>query len=330
MAIHPSYPGLEVTIVVNGNQAKEYDDGSDPDPNTTKRYVESITGAAFHVNFIFRKPFPASRPVSARLFVDGQQLSSKTMLTQGVVDQDGERYSIQGAPSYVNSVPALQEFRFSSLKSTESGDEPITEDMIRDLRSIGTISVQLRAQNRLDTSVEKPTIETYNEKAAKGNVISHMVGLGPAKAIEGYKISHPKFWGRKARFTTVYEKDEKPFLVFDFHYRSLDALKSLHIIPRTAEPVVPMDIENVNVGDLAPAEMQRLLVRLQEQHRARTETAQSQIKTERFRSIKTENGRSAGDDTDQDELEITGARPVQRRGPGRRLPQDNDVVIELD
>jgi hypothetical protein len=129
MAIHPSFPGLEVTIVVNGNQSKEYDDGSDPGPNTTKRYIESTTGASFHFKFDFRKPFSTTRQVAAKIFIDGQYSAGQVVLGQQMISQNRTQSDILGSRTYINSQPATREFTFSSLESAESGSETITEDM---------------------------------------------------------------------------------------------------------------------------------------------------------------------------------------------------------
>ncbi|PVH91482.1 hypothetical protein DM02DRAFT_663953 [Periconia macrospinosa] len=81
MAIHSSYLGREMTIVINGNLFEGYDDASAALGLTlTKRYVELITGAVFHVNFVSRKAFPASYPVVVRVIINDQQIISEVVL----------------------------------------------------------------------------------------------------------------------------------------------------------------------------------------------------------------------------------------------------------
>ena len=59
MAILPSLPGLEVTVLVNGNALQEYDDADFDESNQNTRemskYVASVAGAEFSISLRFTK-----------------------------------------------------------------------------------------------------------------------------------------------------------------------------------------------------------------------------------------------------------------------------------
>lgn len=76
MAVLSKYPGLEVTVVVNGQPLQEYndDDGENPQSSAVTKYVEAQSGARFWVEFRFKPPFPVYYGVQVLLSIDGKAL----------------------------------------------------------------------------------------------------------------------------------------------------------------------------------------------------------------------------------------------------------------
>jgi hypothetical protein len=73
MAILDSLPGVEITVVVNGEDLHEYQDTDmEDEENTVTKYVEAVTGANFAIKITMPKGFAFGGDcLSFRVKVDG-------------------------------------------------------------------------------------------------------------------------------------------------------------------------------------------------------------------------------------------------------------------
>ncbi|CAI6333665.1 unnamed protein product [Periconia digitata] len=332
MAILPLHPGLEVTIAVDGKQSKEYNAGSDTTVN--KRFIEAETGKTFGVNIRFSPPFPLRYAVAAYVTVDDNLRENKIIWAKYLYSPQG--FSIDGVNYHVNSRAYLKPFRFSVLKSVEDSGEPLTEDDVRKLQSVGIITVELLFIDRVvpnsakpqDILVEKKALGTYNEKAAKGNVISH--AASEAQSTQEYD-----------RISGIQYVDSNiPFATFHFHYRSLEALKSLDIVPRTPDPPNLMDVDEEHLQTLDRTDLHRMIHHWQRQGRARSSTQDGALQDEgrqqrSQREIQSKKSaiKSEGSDSNiktEDNSEQPTSRPSKRQKIGKERVVEGRIVIELD
>lgn len=117
MAIHPSVPGLEAIIEVDGKPAKEYEDDPDPDERCVKRFVESKTGARFAVNLRFKHAFPKNHSVRLCLSVDGVLMNHHILSPQTLHEKSSQSFS--GVWSRMEDAEFFTKFQFSSLQSSK-------------------------------------------------------------------------------------------------------------------------------------------------------------------------------------------------------------------
>lgn len=107
MAVLEEVPGLEVHIAVGDDILQEYQDRSAKvSEKTVERYVEAQSNAQFELRYQFKKPFPADRPVSMIVTIDGKDVDEpmirpfelfnpKGHASRGPVSQMGERWVVQ-------------------------------------------------------------------------------------------------------------------------------------------------------------------------------------------------------------------------------------------
>jgi hypothetical protein len=113
MAVLPSYPGLTVEILVDGEPLPEYDgDEGDRAYDTKTTYVEARTNAEFSVRYTFEPGF-MSPHLSVEVIVDGTTIgyvfcASKDLLRGATHTVVGRNFNI-GDRAYV------QKLRFSEL-----------------------------------------------------------------------------------------------------------------------------------------------------------------------------------------------------------------------
>jgi hypothetical protein len=76
IAIYPDQPGLTVQIEANDVPLREYDDLELlSNSRTVTKYVESQSGVAFRISYIFANPFPFNRDIGVEIHVDGHLIA---------------------------------------------------------------------------------------------------------------------------------------------------------------------------------------------------------------------------------------------------------------
>ncbi|KAJ3569844.1 hypothetical protein NPX13_g5947 [Xylaria arbuscula] len=250
MAILKDTRGIEVTVMVSGKKTIEYEADNDRMKSLTKyscptstKYIESKDNAKFTIAQVLSCPDPYELPV----------------------------------PIFPNTDRVI-------LLKTRSVDDSNDERLARDLRvvkNLGLITVTVerctthRSRSRAPAARETFSNEkkTFNlsAKSMKGKAISHGTAFSSAQ-----KIRTPR-----SVTTRPLPKDKgRPIAVFNFLYRSKDALQQSLVIPRELPPVAdepksdakrsPIDekkcIRKVDepasraraFDDLSPAERERL------------------------------------------------------------------------
>ena len=123
MAILPSLPGLEVTVLVNGNALQEYDDADFDESNQNTRemskYVASVAGAEFSISLKFTKKIlnQIHPPIELSLSLDGDyvdvslwelsELLEGALLENTATEENGQWYG--------------QKYKFCDLQINEEG-----------------------------------------------------------------------------------------------------------------------------------------------------------------------------------------------------------------
>ncbi|KAF2399127.1 hypothetical protein EJ06DRAFT_549836 [Trichodelitschia bisporula] len=225
MAILPGLPGLNVTIVSNGETLPEYSqpDGDDaPQPRTTVCYIESKAGQYFEIRVQFDEDFTHRKyDINVRPTLDGRALT-------GLVPSRGRLHPVTLASqiSFIDGRWVEQNYMFTNLVTVDdqSGQRSGAQDL-------GKIEVRLHRCEQLDLypgpSEQKYDLEKKSiaEKALKGKAISHSATLGQPKTIK--RPDHVRInW-----IDTL----QHPFATFEFRYRSKRDLETEYIIPRAEE-----------------------------------------------------------------------------------------------
>jgi hypothetical protein len=111
MAVHADVPGLEVQIVVQDQPLREYQDRTaQVSAKTIERYVEAQSHAQFEIRYAFKTPFPADRPVSMIVTIDGKDVDEPLIRPFELFESNG--HSSCGPISKVGSRWTLQKYRF--------------------------------------------------------------------------------------------------------------------------------------------------------------------------------------------------------------------------
>ncbi|KAJ8109122.1 hypothetical protein OPT61_g7689 [Boeremia exigua] len=313
MAIHPDFSGLTAEIVVNGEALQEYAaDDEEQDTKDVTNYVQASSGAYFAIRYVIPQALFTEHSMRALIKIDGVKTRGQVW-NQEFCDEDGITEICNTSAARVNGVDMSQKLHFAELSLVEAS-EKIGKAVQKQMAHLGHISVSfyaienLRRLERLRDEISAlQNFYTVPEKALKGRSVTHSVQLGPLEPRSGVK-----WWD----FDFV-DPQELPFAVFNFKYRSLDALKTLGKIPRTPSPP---PLEDRPVEDLTPTELAELVTR----YRANAARIQ-QVKQERAVGVKRERD-SACDSVGEDEVSIVEERPRKRRN----LPGEGDEVITLD
>ncbi|KAL5120468.1 hypothetical protein ACEQ8H_001486 [Pleosporales sp. CAS-2024a] len=253
MAIHPSFPNLSAKVEVDGQALQEFDDNDTDvgrDRHTVTKYVQVENDCAFAVRIRVPKGVTGNCGVRATLQIDGTKVSKQTIPRAQLLKRDATRVFKQKSGD-VDGAHYTQEFRFSSLQIDEE-DVDVNGQNDQRLKRIGTISVSLNFVDSMTThrlplrksnppearplNPERqpkeilPSLGVLSEKSLKGDSKSHQASLGT-----------PIFRGREetAQTTNRYKLGDV-FAVFCFKYRSIAALKALHVIPDTPSFVTNM------------------------------------------------------------------------------------------
>ncbi|KAK3397455.1 hypothetical protein B0T20DRAFT_355182 [Sordaria brevicollis] len=248
MAILSGYPGLEVTVEIDGQRAKEYDAPADEvearvaetdfysipqvpvqgsEPPYTIKYIESKPGKRFafgldSTNFTIPTPYihPNKHVVQHRCFLDGTS-------TNWNVLPGGKKTT---KSSYTTGSEELgwkrNRFQFSTIEIAEEGDR----DHIDQVKQCGTLVVKL--WHSIDLNFKVPmgprdhpvSISAVSEKVLKGRSVDSRVHFN----------SKPKTYSQDVIQYARVDPEMRPFAVFEFRYRTMEGLMSEGIVPRPA------------------------------------------------------------------------------------------------
>ncbi|KAI9047563.1 hypothetical protein LZ554_008279 [Drepanopeziza brunnea f. sp. 'monogermtubi'] len=263
MAVTPWVPGLTIAVCIDGTALHEYDDDEDVEvkpglggehqaSRTTLKYIESTSDKDFVVKVSLGTTFIMDCPAyHFELFIDGKRMygtvvaqsyyasyfSAGRLIRPLSFDFSG---SIQPAPDIPGRV-FLRSFRFSRIETTLDEDKlkDVAEDS-RFMKEAGEIKILVHRGGEASTGTSQASAirahapAKVHEKSLKGQAKSHTTSLGPAKEPVPMEYSaSEKIDGR-----------EYPRAIYQFKYRSIAALKSLLIVPRTPSPEPPIILDS--------------------------------------------------------------------------------------
>ncbi|KAH7389621.1 hypothetical protein DE146DRAFT_738910 [Phaeosphaeria sp. MPI-PUGE-AT-0046c] len=321
MAVLDEVPGLKVQVMVRDKPLREYDDGGAKVPKyTVERYVEAQTNACFEIRFAFTQPFPRDRAISMLVTIDGRDVDEPLIRPAELFDVHG--HTSIGSVYKSGSTWKVRRYRFRGIEIEENDGSAVSEELKAKLQSVGIITCGFyfldspqpsyrhhKARHGVEVS---PPID---EKALKGDALSHQAILGATETTE--MIDY---------YDAGYADDGYPFATFHFYYRSMDALKDLHIVGRTPETRDLLYDDGGILGQMNREQLQAMCRRLLERDERRT-----RLKRE-LSSPKT----VVGDDNEDPghSLEIEEVRCVDRRAAKRARNREQLVggaeVIVLD
>ncbi|KAK2072985.1 hypothetical protein P8C59_007300 [Phyllachora maydis] len=306
--------GLRASVQIDGIDRPEWDD-PDGEQNgrvpTCNKYVLSeddreytIKCQVTHQNsWLYERPIARRRETGKRrlyidLTIDNKEMQGMLGRPEALFRDAGE--VLAGNPVYNHSDDSISllKFKFARISTVDENTKARVERDVKLAKGLGLITVKIwrvlhdgktwpgnprAAPKGLKTLPEKAL--TLSEKALKGQAISHGTSFRSVPMDGPNLLCDPRFI------------DEEPWAVFNFKYRSKDALRQEMVIPYS--PAASPEPEMGALEDLSPAELRRLAQeRLQ------------QLKTEKRTGVKRE-AASTGND-----LAATRAYKVQKREGG--------------
>ncbi|KAL2032885.1 hypothetical protein VTO58DRAFT_106057 [Aureobasidium pullulans] len=251
MAILDSLPGVEITVVVDGEDLHEYQDADmEDEENTVTKYVEAVTGANFTIKIMVPKKFGFEGTcLSFHVLVDGAEAEHPLIQPRHVRRAPKVR-SVEGARV---SNTHIRKFRFTELETVNDHGFGLPKDLER-VKELGYIRVEVfhktvkNISKRVCKELQKDE-GFISEKAIKGKAISHAHSLDSEQHEDKSTL-----WK-----TQPIIGDEGPRGTFLFHYRSKDSLRQMLIIPRTPSPV---PLRNRPIAELNEQEKAELIEQL--------------------------------------------------------------------
>ncbi|KAI1101993.1 hypothetical protein F4804DRAFT_281533 [Jackrogersella minutella] len=305
MAVLQDVPGVEVTVEIAGRDAVEYDDPDAREQDSTKptssKYIECIDGAKFGIKMVVTEGYEwgyKNHSLSARSYVDGNFIISRVISRKRLIDGRCV-YTEKGNQSYCAQTRQwrLHECKFSAVTTIDDAKKDRVEKDLEISKNLGVIKVEFyRCINHgyketdyagYTKTSHKDAGYELSEKSLKGKAISH-----------GTSFSEPKHMRAPAFVRTVnLDEDNGPIAVFQFHYRSRDALKREMIIPRSPSPADP------DIACMSRAELERLA-----EERLNQLRQDGSVKEERKPIVKRERGQTI-------DLSNENTRPAKSRRP---------------
>ncbi|KAK2047428.1 hypothetical protein LZ31DRAFT_517374 [Colletotrichum somersetense] len=264
MAIIRDFPGVKVTVQVDGRDATEYDDpdGVENDANRnnarwrTSTYVESKDDAFFCIRYQVDNSHRWEGPNHAfalALYVDGKRADAVVCEARKFLNFNPFyvwESTIEGSrqKSTSSGYERLNKFKFSKVTTLDdAANDRVKVDTAKS-KLLGVIEVFIYPLIITGPSRYTNSGYCYNtqndnfeiaEKALKGRAISH----GTSFADGGVVSQRPSV-------TAEYLNNHNPIAAFTFKYRSRDALQKELIIPRSPSPEP--------IAGLSEAEIRRL------------------------------------------------------------------------
>ncbi|KAK3722677.1 hypothetical protein LTR37_002248 [Vermiconidia calcicola] len=312
MAISEDLPGVEVEVTVGGKGLREHEDRDlEEEPRSTIRYIEAISGLTFAISTKLLPHFEFKGDcIMFSISVDGVWTASPVILrTHGKKDR-----SPVTEGKWIAS-DRIAKYRFATLETVSDGHmKPGEATSFKDLGSIVVKCTHGRVHGNTTFAGESANgkVGIVSEKALKGRTLSHQVDFTEAA---------PKTtqWTR----TSPCPREPNPVASFVFCYRSIDALKSMLIIPRTPTPPL---LEDRDITTLSQDELKELQKRAQEFREYKANLAKVKREKSDDNPRRRKKARPNAGDT-QLELDDTDSF---RRASTDTLPTTEREVIELD
>ncbi|KAI1304345.1 hypothetical protein F5Y03DRAFT_406962 [Xylaria venustula] len=266
MAILEDAPGIEVTVQIAGKDAPEYEAGDEkskpldkpPHPTVTK-YIESIDDAEFAVKIVASSEHAwgyKGHVLVCRVYIDGNHIISKFTYESGEIALNSMEAFCTKSQQWKSS-----KLKFSAVSITE---ESHPESLMQDAEAVKNLGlIKVVVERHIKTGhpyvcCEKPLANNkklkFSAKLMKGKAISHgttRVNLIPFSSSK--PIQTPKH-----RQSKRLPEDNGPIAVFQFLYRSKDALQQTLVIPRSPLSPSPPPSSSKAFGELSPVEIERL------------------------------------------------------------------------
>ncbi|KFY91498.1 hypothetical protein V498_05436 [Pseudogymnoascus sp. VKM F-4517 (FW-2822)] len=239
MAILDTLPGVEVSILTNGQTVEEYVDADEVvdgplASKTVVKYIEAISDAEFTVKRTVLDSFRLHKQkVDDLLFqvkLDGKWAAGSFWENANLFAPD--IYQIAGFYNRdATGRSTINHFKFAEVEIVEVADKAKIDQDVKDAAALGQITVDVfRVKVGADTnfrpSLPRQTVSEIAEKAVKGRALSHGTAFGDTKIV-------PQ---RRTVDCDYLDGRDKPLARFVFRYRSKDALRQLLLIPRSPSP----------------------------------------------------------------------------------------------
>ncbi|OAK95675.1 hypothetical protein IQ06DRAFT_329081 [Phaeosphaeriaceae sp. SRC1lsM3a] len=318
MAVLDTVPGLEVQVVVRDQPLHEYEDCDVHVPkDTIERYVEAQTNANFEIRYSFAQPFPTDRAVSMLITIDGNDVDEPLLRPSELFDIKGHTSS---GPVYKSGLWKVRKYRFRGIRIEEHDGQAVSEELKARLKPVGIISCGFyflndpqRSEGHHNARQGIEELPSIDEKALKGDALSHQATLGATETVEEIEF-----------YDAEYANDGQPFATFHFYYRSMDALKDLHIVERTPEPRDLLDDDGGMLGQMNREQLEAMCRSLLKRNELRARLKRELSSPETV----------VGDDNENQHLEIEEVRCVDRRAAKRARNREQlaggTEVIALD
>ncbi|KAF2840592.1 hypothetical protein M501DRAFT_1009862 [Patellaria atrata CBS 101060] len=312
MAVIKGIPGLEISVVVDNDVVEEYDDEEAVRARkSVTKYIEAKSGAYFAVKVNMTNKLQISKKyaVIVNIRMDGQSVKSTFFKAAEYKNANGNSTLLNGVTVHEGSQCVFKKFCFSDVAIGDGDVRHLSGEKKKTIDNLGQISVEVwrgRLGEPKGSSARQFSLKdvgTIPEKALKGRALSHKAGLGPGVPAEP-----------GTSFNMDYIDKDSPFAAFNFKYRSLQALRSLCIVPRSPTPVA---LEDRPIEELNPEELRELLRRERELNAVAGRVKMEGIKRER-EETQEQNG-------EEDEITVLEERP--RKAP--RTSASNTEIIDL-
>ncbi|KAF1921827.1 hypothetical protein BDU57DRAFT_563962 [Ampelomyces quisqualis] len=325
MAILEGVPGLKVQIVVQGQALREYeDDTAQVAENTVERYVEAQDGEQFEISYDFGESFPRNRAVSLIITIDGKDVDLP-IIRQFELHEPGGHVS--SGPVYRDgSSWRVRKYEFAAMTIEEHDDEETPEDLKAKLERVGVITCGFyflensrRSRCFLDARKEMEVLPPVSEKVVKGDALSHQTTLGATEPTD--KLEY---------YDADYADGGEPFATFHFYYRSLAALKDLHIVEHSPDPLDLLYSDDDAVAQLNREQLEAIVRRFRDEADARAHMKR-ESSSETIGGNEDDTGdRRNSSDPDLVELRCVDLRATRKVKRVRQLPTPESEVIVID
>lgn len=125
MAILPDRPGLEVHVLLQGQELIEYQDEHDEEqmPHRVVRYIEAVSGAEFGVQFELKQDLTIAKQLfqfRVQFYVDGRLVVTFCYTDRDFKHNDGHRIvkrTLDGIHQMINGVTNKRRLKFADIKT---------------------------------------------------------------------------------------------------------------------------------------------------------------------------------------------------------------------